>query len=61
MQSTGLIQGLSLPARMEAILYLKGRPLSLAELAEIGQFFHLSSIVAHHFIAKTRFSSLGAE
>jgi segregation and condensation protein B len=35
MQSTGLIQGLSLPARMEAILYLKGRPLSLAELAEI--------------------------
>ena len=29
------IQGLSLPARMEAILYLKGRPLSLAELAEI--------------------------
>ena len=35
MQSKGLIQGLSLPARMEAILYLKGRPLSLAELAEI--------------------------
>ena len=27
--------GLSLPARLEAILYLKGRPLSLAELAEI--------------------------
>jgi segregation and condensation protein B len=26
---------LSLPARMEAILYLKGRPLSLGELAEI--------------------------
>jgi segregation and condensation protein B len=26
---------LSLPARLEAILYLKGRPLSLAELAEI--------------------------
>ena len=26
---------LSLPARMEAILYLKGKPLSLAELAEI--------------------------
>ena len=27
--------GLSLPARIEAILYLKGRPLSLGELAEI--------------------------
>lgn len=27
--------GLSLPARIEAILYLKGRPLSLAELADI--------------------------
>ncbi|MCX5949686.1 MAG: SMC-Scp complex subunit ScpB, partial [Cyanobacteria bacterium] len=27
--------GLSLPARLEAILYLKGRPLSLAELADI--------------------------
>jgi segregation and condensation protein B len=27
--------GLSLPARLEAILYLKGRPLSLAELAEL--------------------------
>ena len=27
--------GLSLPARMEAILYLKGRPLGLGELAEI--------------------------
>jgi len=27
--------GLSLPARLEAILYLKGRPLSLGELAEI--------------------------
>ena len=26
---------LSLPARLEAVLYLKGRPLSLAELAEI--------------------------
>ena len=33
--ATEAIQGLSLPARMEAILYLKGRPLSLAELAEI--------------------------
>jgi segregation and condensation protein B len=33
--ATGAIQALSLPARMEAILYLKGRPLSLAELAEI--------------------------
>ena len=29
------IAGLSLPARMEAILYLKGRPLTLRELAEI--------------------------
>ena len=29
------IAGLSLPARMEAILYLKGRPLTLAELADI--------------------------
>ena len=28
-------QGLSLPARIEAILYLKGKPLSLAEIAEI--------------------------
>jgi segregation and condensation protein B len=27
--------GLSLPAKLEAILYLKGRPLSLAELADI--------------------------
>jgi segregation and condensation protein B len=27
--------GLSLPARLEAILYLKGRPLDLAELARI--------------------------
>jgi segregation and condensation protein B len=27
---------LSLPARIEAILYLKGRPLTLAELAELG-------------------------
>jgi len=33
--ATDAIQGLSLPARMEAILYLKGRPLTLAELAEI--------------------------
>ncbi|MFO7629760.1 MAG: SMC-Scp complex subunit ScpB [Prochlorococcaceae cyanobacterium] len=33
--ATEAIQGLSLPARMEAILYLKGRPLSLGELAEI--------------------------
>ena len=29
---------LSLPARIEAILYLKGRPLTLAELAELGGF-----------------------
>ena len=29
------LHGLSLPARLEAILYLKGRPLPLAELAEI--------------------------
>jgi segregation and condensation protein B len=29
------LQTLSLPARLEAILYLKGRPLSLAELAEL--------------------------
>ncbi len=29
------LERLSLPARMEAILYLKGRPLSLGELAEI--------------------------
>ncbi|MBC1260241.1 SMC-Scp complex subunit ScpB [Synechococcus sp. BSF8S] len=28
-------ESLSLPARLEAILYLKGRPLSLGELAEI--------------------------
>ena len=27
--------GISLPARLEAILYLKGRPLTLGELAEI--------------------------
>ena len=27
--------GLSLPARLEAILYLKGRPLALAELAQL--------------------------
>jgi segregation and condensation protein B len=31
----GRALSLSLPARLEAILYLKGRPLSLAELAEI--------------------------
>jgi segregation and condensation protein B len=31
----GRAVSLSLPARLEAILYLKGRPLSLAELAEI--------------------------
>ncbi|MFM8604090.1 MAG: SMC-Scp complex subunit ScpB, partial [Cyanobium sp.] len=31
----GRAANLSLPARLEAILYLKGRPLSLAELAEI--------------------------
>jgi|GEM_PF-130448 segregation and condensation protein B len=30
-----LMEGLSLPAQMEAILYLKGRPLGLGELAEI--------------------------
>jgi segregation and condensation protein B len=29
------IEGLSMPARIEAILYLKGRPLKLGELAEI--------------------------
>ena len=29
------LRGLSLPARLEAILYLKGRPMPLAELAEI--------------------------
>ena len=29
------VPSLSLPARLEAILYLKGRPLSLAELADI--------------------------
>ena len=29
------VPSLSLPARIEAILYLKGKPLSLAELAEI--------------------------
>lgn len=29
------LRGLSLPARLEAILYLKGRPLPLAELASI--------------------------
>ena len=29
------VAGLSLPARLEAILYLKGRPLSLGELAEL--------------------------
>jgi segregation and condensation protein B len=33
--SHGLGSSLSLPARLEAILYLKGRPLTLAELAEI--------------------------
>jgi segregation and condensation protein B len=29
------LDSLSLPARLEAILYLKGKPLSLAELAEL--------------------------
>lgn len=33
--ASGAGDGLSLPARLEAILYLKGRPLSLAELAEL--------------------------
>jgi segregation and condensation protein B len=33
--STAALSGLSLPARLEAILYLKGRPLALAELAAI--------------------------
>lgn len=33
--STAALSSLSLPARLEAILYLKGRPLGLAELAEI--------------------------
>jgi segregation and condensation protein B len=32
---TGAVPGLSLPARLEAILYLKGRPLDLGELATI--------------------------
>ena len=32
--STSWSGALSLPARMEAVLYLKGRPLSLAELAQ---------------------------
>jgi segregation and condensation protein B len=31
----GAISGLSLPARLEAVLYLKGRPLTLGELAAI--------------------------
>ena len=42
MESTGVeasapleLHALSLPARLEAILYLKGKPLSLGELAEI--------------------------
>lgn len=34
-QPGGAADGLSLPARLEAILYLKGRPLSLGELAEL--------------------------
>ncbi len=33
--SSEALSSLSLPSRLEAILYLKGRPLSLAELAEI--------------------------
>ncbi|MCP9928756.1 SMC-Scp complex subunit ScpB [Cyanobium sp. CH-040] len=33
--SPAAVCALSLPARLEAILYLKGRPLSLAELAEL--------------------------
>ncbi|MCX5968686.1 MAG: SMC-Scp complex subunit ScpB [Cyanobacteria bacterium] len=33
--STAALSSLSLPSRLEAILYLKGRPLGLAELAEI--------------------------
>ena len=33
--SSDALSSLSLPARLEAILYLKGRPLGLAELAEI--------------------------
>ncbi len=34
-RAEGQALSLSLPARLEAILYLKGRPLSLGELAEI--------------------------
>jgi segregation and condensation protein B len=34
-RADGAALSLSLPARLEAILYLKGRPLSLADLAEI--------------------------
>ncbi len=33
--SSDALSSLSLPSRLEAILYLKGRPLTLAELAEI--------------------------
>jgi len=33
--SSAALSNLSLPARLEAILYLKGRPLGLAELADI--------------------------
>ena len=34
-RSVAATPGLSLPARLEAILYLKGRPLELGELAAI--------------------------
>ncbi|MFM7315090.1 MAG: SMC-Scp complex subunit ScpB [Cyanobium sp.] len=34
-RTSASLRALSLPARLEAILYLKGRPLPLAELAEI--------------------------
>ena len=40
------IAGLSLPARMEAILYLKGRPLTLRELAEIAAISHEQAEIA---------------
>ena len=30
-----LVKGISLPARLEAVLYLKGKPLTLSEMAEL--------------------------
>ncbi len=36
-QERGEVAIISLPARLEAILYLKGRPVSIKEMAELAQ------------------------